>query len=448
MRTISIGLLFVAIVVAAAPAARAGEFTDVIDAFDQSYNGDPFDLNLSVGYERLYKQGDIRRESLDLANAHKWDYYGYVDVAQYKQTTHILNLALDIGLFHDISLRTELPLVLSDSRSLSSKSGFDWANTGDGQNLFSTNFKSPERSGLDTINVGLWWGILDQGRDDTKPNWTFFVEGRFSVGKLMRAACKPTADDDCKYVDPDGAEQNAPSSSGVGRGIHEVAGGFRLSRRYHIVEPYFGLEALLGFSAGGNDYFIEGDSMGMLNTRPPAVGTIDIGMEFIPWEVPEKERKLVIGVGTGGKYHSEGRERTPLYDALGTSEHFLGQSYVDMNANGQNDGDDEEWAVGDGVWTGATDIENFATIFGKVFISIQPAKYVKFTIGSNFAHETEHFITKTDQCPSDQVLNTADGSGCAIYNWGYRPELDTPGYRFRAEKTFVWDFYLDAAAQF
>jgi hypothetical protein len=93
-----------------------------------------------------------------------------------------------------------------------------------------------------------------------------------------------------------------------------------------------------------------------------------------------------------------------------------------------------------------TDVENYATIFGKVFIAVEPAKYVKFRVGSNFSHETEHFITKTDQCPSDQVLS--DGSGCAVYNWGHRPELDNPGNRFRAEKTFIWDFFIDATAQF
>ena len=43
----------------------------------------------------------------------------------------------------------------------------------------------------------------------------------------------------------------------------------------------------------------------VLDRPMPAVGTIDIGMEFIPWEVPEKERKLVIGVGTGGNANAQ-----------------------------------------------------------------------------------------------------------------------------------------------
>ena len=55
---------------------------------------------------------------------------------------------------------------------------------------------------------------------------------------------------------------------------------------------------------------------------------------------------------------------------------------------------------------------------------IQPAKYVKLRVGTKLGHETEHFITKTDQCPSDQV-NTASGL-CETYNWGHRPSSTAP----------------------
>jgi len=449
MRYIAIGLVFVAVLGFAPGRASAGEFTDVIDAADQRYNGDPFDLTLRVGYERFYKQGDIRRESFR-TTPHDWDYYGYVNVAEYKQVTHILNMELDIGLFHDISLKARLPLILKDQRELNGKSSFRWQDdfNGDGSPdaLFSTDFTSPDRSGIDYLAVGLWWGILDQGRDDTKPNWTVYVEGRFSVGEEMSAACKKSDVDCTDGWNSEGNATTAGTDGGISRGVHEIAGGFRLSRRYGIAEPYFGLEALVGFSKGGANFFIDRNSVGQLNTRPPAVGTLDVGLEFIPWEVPDKGRKLVIGVGTGGKYHSEGREFTPLFDALGTSSYFNEQPYVDFDGDGENDHGEEDAAVEGNSWTGMTDVENYATIFGKVFIALEPAKYVKFRVGSNFSHETEHFITKTDQCPSDQVLS--DGSGCAVYNWGHRPELDKPGNRFRAEKTFIWDFFIDATAQF
>ena len=69
---------------------------------------------------------------------------------------------------------------------------------------------------------------------------------------------------------------------------------------------------------------------------------MDVGFEIIPWEQKSKHRRLVIGLGGGATYNSEGREYTPLYDALGTSDYFLDSSYfVDFNGNGQSDGGDE-----------------------------------------------------------------------------------------------------------
>ena len=450
MRRITLYLVGLLAIVCISGPAAANEFTDVIDAFDRQ-NDDPFDLNISIGYERFQRSGTIRREDYD-GTPHEWDYYATRTYAEYKQVAHLLNMELDIGLFHDVSIKTRVPLILSDTRQLSAKGGGWKAHEA---NLFDIPFKSPERSGLDYIAVGLWWGILDQGRDDTKPNWTVVAEGRFGVGEELKAACQSTGSQSCKDLhydmDGDGTEDNVDSSlyntkGGISRGLNELAFGFRLSRRYGIVDPYFGIEALLGWSKGGNNYFIDGGSAGQINTNPPMVGTLDFGIEIIPWDVPEHHRKLVIGVGSGGKYHSEGREATPLFDALGTSDYFLEQDYVDFNGNGVLDtrlGEDKAISR----WTGMTDVENYATFFGHIYVMIQPAKYVKFVLGFKGAHESEHFITKTDQCPADQVASGTNGE-CGAYNWGHRPELDLPGNRFRIEDTFVWSLYIDAVAQF
>lgn len=420
--------------------AAANEFTDVIDAFDRQ-NDDPFDLNLTIGYERFQRGGKITREDY-AGTPHEWDYYGTRTYARYKHVAHILNMELDIGLFRDVSIKARVPLVLNDTRQLTEK-GRGWRASD--PVLFDRDFKSPERSGLDYVAVGLWWGILDQGRDDTKPNWTIFAEGRFGVGEELTAACESSGGVDCKNLTYFNGAEDYNTEGGISRGLNEINFGFRLSRRYGVLDPYFGIDALLGWSKGGNNYFIDNNGAGQINTNPPMIGTLDVGMEIIPWDVPEHHRKLVIGIGTGGKYHSEGRMATPLFDALGTSSYFIEQPYVDFNGNGQLDTDkNEDGAVR--YWTGMTDVENYATFFGHVFVMIQPAKYVKFRLGFKGAHETEHFITKTDQCPAEQV--GGDGGECGIYNWGHRPELDLPGNRFRMEKTFVWSLYFDATAQF
>ena len=60
MRAIVRGLALSLLLVGLVNPARANEFTDVIDAFDMEYN-DPFDINLSVGYERFQRSSVIRR---------------------------------------------------------------------------------------------------------------------------------------------------------------------------------------------------------------------------------------------------------------------------------------------------------------------------------------------------------------------------------------------------
>jgi hypothetical protein len=440
MRRIAQRLAGLGLVLLFAAPAAANEFTDVIDAFDRQ-NDDPFDLNLSIGYERYQRGGKIVREDY-VSTPHDWDFYATRKYAEYVQVTHLLNMELDIGLFRDISLRARVPLILSDNRELKAD-GPGWRSTD--AELFNIPFKAPERSGLDYIAVGLWWGILDQGRDDTKPNWTVFAEGRFGVGEELAAACEKTGTQDCKDLTySDGTGFN--TKGGISRGLNELAFGFRLSRRYGIVDPYYGIEALLGWSKGGSNYYIDNNSAGQINTNPPMVGTMDFGLEIIPWDVPEQHRKLVIGLGAGGKYHSEGREVTPLFDALGTSRHFHEQEYVDFNGNEEPDTDIGE-AAAVSRWTGMTDVENYATFFGQIFVMIQPAKYVKFRVGFEGSHESEHFITKTDQCPAGEVAQGTDGE-CGVYNWGHRPEIDMPGHRFRFEDSFIWSIYFDATAQF
>lgn len=456
MKKVTLLVASMAVLLASA-AAQTNEYTDVIDAFDMRFNGDPFDINIRLGYETSLRQSTIRREAFDYQPL-SWDYFPYMTVAQSKQVTHTLKTELDIGLFHDLSFRLGLPIILQDSRQLTDKMGGNqWSDLdGDGSpnTLFPTDFQSPDRSGIDYLSAGLWWGILDQERDDTKPNWTFFLEGRFSVGAPLVAACQ-AGSPDCN-TDP---SKPMNIKGGVSRGLNEIVLGTRLSRRFGYVDPYFGLEALLGFPKEGTAY--SSNSENSINSLPPVVGSLDFGIEVIPWEQVEQERKVTIGVGGGGKYHSEGREYTPLFDVLGVygdpiqsaanqginSLDDNGAPYVDFNANGEPDPNSFERGAAE-RFGGLTDVENYATFYGKFYVAVQPAKYVKLRLGTLFGHETEHFITKTDQCGSGNLQFNQGGYECARPNFGNRPYLDSPGNRFRAEETFLFNFFVDAIAMF
>lgn len=426
------------VVIAASPCASAGEFTDVIDAFDKD-NGDPFDLNLRIGYQRFQETGDITRETLspDPQFQHSLDYYPKYKFGTYKHTQNILDLALDIGLFRDVSFRFGLPIILSDDRSITKKLG--WAPRTESpvsqDVLFGASVRSPQRSGVDYLSAALWWAIFDQSRTKEYPTITAFIEGRFAVGKKLTAACvkgdSPNLCDNTK-------------SGGISNNVNQLRMGLHFSRRYDFLEPFMGIDGMVGFYKG-KDITMGG---GALNDMPPIKGTFDFGMELVPWEVPDEHRKFFIVIGGGAIYHSEGRTYTPLFDALGTSSYFTDPTTgsADIDNNGTTDhtpGGSEQEALS--AWNGMTDIENFAEFFGRLDIAIQPAKYVKFNLGFKAGHKSEHFITKTDQCTAGSVSSTGV---CSFYNPGHRPQIDEPGTRFRSEKTFVWSLFLDATAQF
>ncbi len=438
--------------------ASANEYTEVIDSFDYTAN-DPFDLHFSVGYLLESKRGTITRET-QVKRPERTDHYAYDNMFEFKHVRHILDLNLEVGIFRDVSLRFGLPLILSDTRSLSAHPDWDggWRSVPpdpddpnavpnpDANPLFgdfgrngSGSFESPKRSGVDYFTIGLWANPLDQSREETYPNWTLFLEGRFGVGSPMRASCAggqrvPSNETggmhECTLVD----------RGGVSRGVSGFRIGTRMSRRMGRFDPYFGFDAQAEFAKDNTDFFNAEDERGPINNRPPVVGTLNFGTEVIPWEQPKKHRRVVLSFGAGAKYHSEGREYTPLYDALGTSGYFRGTHRVNFGG--------DTMTVSE--WTGMTDIENYATIFGTWFVLVEPAKYIKFRIGGWLAHETEHFITKTDMYSVDVYSQIEDpgSTGTVSPNTGYRPELDDPGSRFRAEKTLYGKFFLDLTAMF
>ena len=121
-RAIQISVL-VGTLLVVSKAASANELTEVIDSFDYAAN-DMFDLNFSIGYRLESKRGNIRRETT-LKDPQRWDHYAYTNMFKFKQVRHILDLNLEVGLFRDVSIRFGLPLILSDTRTLSAHPDWD-----------------------------------------------------------------------------------------------------------------------------------------------------------------------------------------------------------------------------------------------------------------------------------------------------------------------------------
>ncbi|MBI2894893.1 MAG: hypothetical protein HYY06_15160 [Deltaproteobacteria bacterium] len=400
---------------------QPAEFTNVIDAFDED---DPFDLNVSIGYERTLRRGKVRRESNN-PGVSEDGYIDYVDLARYSQLTNTLVISGAIGLYHDLQLWTRWPLVLSDTRELklddavTAEQGQLRRDCGTGGAdpetcLFDLPFKSPERSGVDSFSLGLDWGILSQERDDTKPNWVLGVEAAFGIGSQLEAA---TEDED----------------GGISRGTVLLAASSSFSHRYRYLEPYLGVRFSIEIPKGDSLFPDADEFKGRLNTLPPIVGAMLFGAEIVPWENAQSFQRFSIDLRASGTFNSEGRNYSELFDALGTSQH---PQILQPNKSGQE-------------FNGMTDVENYGTFAGRLSLNVQAARYVKFNLGAILAHDQEHGITFTDACNPDADVAVAQAP-CTrgAPNPDHRPVIDLPGHRFRVEESTIFTFFATGTAMF
>ncbi|MEZ4253657.1 MAG: hypothetical protein R3B99_36080 [Polyangiales bacterium] len=435
-------------------------YTDVIDAFD---DGDSFDLNVHAGFRREQRNGTIQRETLGgsagIANR--------VDVGDWEHVRNLLDLGLDIGLFRDVMLYARLPVVLSDDRRVLASDGdsnsrvvapfpaYDSPTlgplTGGSPQLFHLPFESPTRSGLDVLQVGLAFDLTNQARRPALPTWMMLFELEIGIGKVMQPCESGGVQRDPNTGEPvmvDGATVPVSCDTGVSEGTHAFRFETRLSRRYRHFEPYGGFnfryswpgKALDAYQAGGN---LEG----FQNNRPPVRGGLSAGVAFIPWENRGTWQRFTVDVRADATYVSEGLAYSPLYDALGSSQHpYLTEPNLEGIPGGGLD-------LRQVPFTGLTSVQAHAEVRGTLAIEMQAARYVRFQVGGTFTFISDHALTFNDACNSG---GTADGpndpriGGCedGLLDPHYRGEIDSPGRRFQLNDAYGFDIFVRATAQF
>jgi len=465
------------------------QFTEVVDAFDQ---GDPFDFHLNLAYEYANNKTDIERECYaGSCTTSIWnDFIATQKLLTAVDVSHMLRITGLIGLFHDLQLRVELPIYVQRSSSLDLADGVTpaaaatiLADPVTGAPLFSAPFHSTNRSGIDYFVTGLEWAVFNQARNANLPTWSLFIEGWWGVGKIM----KPSGHDDggAKY----GAEATG-GSPGISRGNLSLHAGTRLGKRFTYLNPYFGFDFLAEFPKREAPYPYNNEAVydGQVNIKPPMKGTITFGLEIVPYEVPARQQKLFIDLRFVGGYVSEGRDFSPLFDALGTTgspslDYGKGDSLC-WNAAGSAYGpcatgqasDFWEREVGnkdftklwkeryDGrgngseLWTGLSDIENYATYGGRLTVGFVTSKWFKVLAGVGLTYQQPHFITFADQCNSGVFQVYPDGSsncvlgehesGTSSFNPDYRAAIDEPGNRFKISSNLLVDVFVHASAMF
>lgn len=468
------------------------QYTEVVDAFDV---GDPYDFHLSVMYEHTRKKSEVSRECWagDCVDSRIDDYIYYEKALESKDLWHVMRITGLFGIFHDLQLKIELPIVLQRSSSLKVHEDITPTQaerilqdpvTGDP--IFNVPYYSTNRSGIDYFVTGLEWGIFNQARNESWPTWSVFIEGLWGVGKIM----KPSG-----HTDQDGklGAELTGADAGVSKGNLAIRGGSKIGKRFKYINPYFGFEFLFEFPKREAPYPYNNDVVydGQVNLRPPMKGFINFGLEVIPWEVPAKQQKFFIDLRFIGGYISEGRDYSILFDALGTSNnpsvnYFKGDpdfwdtqvgnsDFANVWNDFYGDGDNLAWnsatnsyeytATGKAydtykreTWTGLTDIENYGTFGGRFAAGFVTGKWFKIMAGVGVAYNQPHFITFADQCNSGEFETYADGtsnctmgphsSGRSSFNPDYRAILDEPGNRFKISSTLIVDIFVHAVAMF
>ena len=417
-------------------------FTDVIDAADE---GDPFDLNVRVGFRRSVTTATLSRETAASAGS---TVAGRLAIADYEHARNELDLGIELGVFRDVMLYFAMPIVLRDSRKLSLPSGTsteglaaintalsDPYQNSDGvvitdEQLFTMPFTSPDRSGIDEIHVGAAFDVMNQARRPHLPTWMMKFEFQLGVGPLIKACAE--GDSDC----------------GVSEGIHRFVFETRLSRRWRMLEPYGGIGFLFAWTGSAADRFSpEGDLAGYSHTRPPMEGWFTVGTSVVPWEQRARWQRFSIDVQLSGRYISESRDYTPLFDALGSSTHPQLTTPIPEGVDPTRTA-----ALRQVGFTGVTDVQAHVGFGGQLAIELQAARYVRFRFGGSLERRTKHLLTYTDQCNPNVEVEEDDprigGCDSGIINPMHRYTLDAPGRRFFVDGTTTYDIFVQAQAQF
>jgi len=439
-------------------------YTNVIDALD---GDDPFDINIHLGFNREWSTGEIQREVNDPAVATGRNSANYIPVGQHEHLRNTLNVGLEVGVFHDLELFFNLPIVLSDTRELKQpdsdsdrilservreeRQPAGWPGGGT-LSLFDVPYSAQARSGVPHVNVGIAWGIFNQFRDNSLPTWLIMLSGQFAVGQTMRPCERdPSTGNDVPYTNHltgESSRCNGGDDPGITDGVHWIRFETRSSYRLRYIEPYAGLEFQAGFPAQASDQFKPGGDLdGFTNVIPPIQGELTAGVAIIPWEARARHQRLTVDIRLLGRYISEGHYYSPLFDALGTSESAYLQTPQFEGVDGAGN------PVGRSVtFQGLTDIEPHGRLSVQPAIELQAAEYIRFKLGARFGWETPYMVTYSDACnpnfsaePGDPREGNCRGG---IINPHHRANIDLPGRRFRLDDQFQVDLFAQAIGQF
>lgn len=436
---------------------QAAEPTVVADAAEEN---NPFDFIGEVFYRRHLRRSKITREyncnpsinpedAMTCPGAPAQGQIIHVKELRYARYTHEVVPRARFGLYRDLELWIEAPIVIEDTQEVRfAGNGGDPTKTavnssissvspeGPTQKLFTVpdgGFMDglPRRAGFGDMLFKLRYAPISSERDDTRGEWVIEAGYRAPTGSEMRPS--------------------TGSSGGVGRGVHELVLGTSFSKRFEYVEPYARFSANLPLGSSLNSPFkrYTGSQEFYL---PGAKGGFDFGVELIPFENPKEHVKVFIDLGLGVAYQAEGRDYSELFDAFAAGAISCNDTLPARDGRDNcafynpNARDPSFPSQAPSTFDGITTVEQFMTVRAHLGLGVYASEYFKIGADLAFAHETEHNLTNADI--GEDLLNIGDERGVFVpannvqqrseHNPTYVPNLDALGRRVRVEETTLF----------
>jgi hypothetical protein len=457
--------------------AAANEWTDIASAFDD-VNPNHFFVGVDYLYEA--RRAAIKRElsgAKDIPAAP--DTIPVGKDLYFMQDRHVIKPHLDVGLFHDVQFSVALPITLSLTRSYdfdqraepcvfpaqggvatcidrtnsstltdgllpnppSGPIGFD---ANDPTTNFATNsktvFRSPSRSGLDQIWLGLSWAPMNQLRDDTKPTWILTAEFRPSIGKLMKLDTKTPSNE-----------------TGVSTGVHEFVARTSVAKHVGWATPFvvFWWRAPLGErgnkpgDAGGSLFWdtVTPNALGQRTKDPQQHAGTLFGFDATLVEKPEDRLRLGLKLQGAVEAHFTGLGYSEMWEVFA----YAGDIKRDPNAPLRIDLDPTNPGSNVTFHPGVTTIENYVSFAGSVGLTGELGPHAKFSIGFELGKDQQHIISFTDAgidlptCDATHPAPNCETMDNSIVNQNtkevnplHKQLIDTAGRRYIVDETTVY----------
>lgn len=403
-----------------AGSADAARITDVADAAEE---GDPIDINLELKFDFVRSSALITRENTQPPPDDPAGTPRSADVKElnWERQRFRLKPRIEVGVFHDLALFTEWPIVLWDAQTTSFADGTDasnstlvrdsapnasptvdgWPETAgagnnkpeiqDGKYGFPNNGYNNwrfdgegkwagYRQGLDNPQFGVRWSPLNNERDDTKPTITVQADYTPPFFGFMN----PTTD----------ALEDTGTPGNVADGLHKFHFSIASSKRFLILDPYFMVDYTIPFIAGNDEH--------LLGQFPRQTGGFVAGVEIVPYEDKKLDQKFAVNLQGSAHYFSEGRDYSEVSDL------FREQTYT----------------------------EQYVRIGAQAGLGFKAFGIFFFDLTGQFAYDTEHFLSIEDFGKDlDDANNEIDLDNPAERNPYYNPAIDTVGRRLRIEQS-------------